>query len=120
MAFASLRRYDVQARYALGLAIASIPPFVGAAFLAMRNYEPQLGQIVYGQGGFFLPAFAGCALLSIAPAALGFVLGLNSAGQRRNDNSRRSWIGFFVGGAIVSLDIVLLIAFVMLRLERPI
>ncbi len=116
MGFRSLRRYDVQANYALLLSLVSLLPFVGAVLLAFRNYQPGLGQITYGPKGLFLPAYLGCILLSAAPGAVGFLLGWSSAGQRRNDKPRRSWIGFFVGGTVLTMNLILLITFWMIRL----
>ena len=114
-----LRRYDVQAGYAPVLSLVSVIPFLVAAGLAFRNYHSDLGQIVYGSRGVFLPLYAGCLLLSMMPAALGFLLGWSSAGQRRNDRPTRSWIGFFVGGGVLTFDLILAVAFLMLRLEQP-
>ncbi len=113
-----LRRYDVQAGVAAGLSIASTVPFLGALWLVVTRYDGTLGQIVYGSQGRFLLAFVGCVLLSSAPGAVAFLLGWNSAGQRRNDKSTRSWIGFFLGGAVVTSNLILLIAFFMLRFEE--
>ena len=114
-----LRRFEVQASWALRLAVVSLAPFVAAVWLAMSRYDGQVGRIIYGAKGQFVLAFAVAVLASLAPAVIGFILGLNSAGQRRNDRSSRSWMGFFLGGAILSADVVLLLAFYMLRLERP-
>ena len=114
-----LRRYEVQASYALGLAIASIFPFLAAAYLAASRYDAVLSRIIYGAKGKFVPAFGVCVLLSLVAAGLAFLLGWSSAGQRRNNKSGRSWLGFFLGGLIATLDIILLAAFVMLRLEKP-
>jgi NO-binding membrane sensor protein with MHYT domain len=114
-----LRRYDAQARYAAVLAVLSVVPAVMAVTLALRNYQRELGQIVYGQGGYFVPALLGCVLGSVASAGLAFVLGWSSLGQRRNDRPARSWIGFFVGGVVLTLNLIVLIAFWMLRLQRP-
>jgi hypothetical protein len=112
-----LRRYDVQATWAIASAAAAAAPFLAAAYLAVSRFDGVLGQIRYGAQGRFVPAFLGCVALSGMLAALGFVLGWNSAGQRRNDKSRRSWTGFFLGGLIATLDLVLMIAFMKLRLE---
>ncbi len=120
MGFGHLRRFDVQAGYACVLSLVSVVPFVGAATLAFRNYHHDLGQIVYGKEGFFMPAFAGCLLLSMAPSAVGMLLGWSSAGQRRNDRPVRSWVGFFVGGGVFTFDLILAIAFWMLRLQHPV
>ena len=53
------------------------------------------------------------------PAAPGCLLGFNSAGQRRNDKQARSWTGFFVGGAVLTFNLILVIALYMIRLEKP-
>ncbi len=119
MGLGRIRRYDVQASYACTLSLASIVPFVGAVALALRNYHHDLAQIIYGQGGLFVPGFVGLVLLSMLPSAIGFLLGWSSAGQRRNDKPRRSWIGFFVGGGMLTFNLILLIAFWMLRLPQP-
>ena len=118
MALPSLRRFDVQARYAVILSFISVVPFLGAAGLVWRNYDRELGQIVYGAQGRFLPTFVGCVLLSMLPGALGFLFGWSSAGQRRNDKPARSWVGFFLGGTVLTLDIIMLIAFYLLRLKH--
>lgn len=119
MGWSSIRRYDVQANYASVLAIVSSLPFLAAAWLLCSRYEHELGQIVYDDKSLFLPAFLACLSLSVLPGGVGFVLGLSSAGQRRNDRATRSWVGFFLGGGIVTLDAILLIAFWMLRLAKP-
>ncbi len=119
MSLLSLRRYDVQAKYAAILAGVSTPPVLVAAYLLLRNYHADLGQIVYGAQGSFVLALSACVLLSTVPGALGFVFGWSSAGQRRNDKPVCSWIGFFLGGGVVTLNLIILIAFSMLRIKSP-
>ena len=117
MRLGSLRRFDVQATYASVLAIISAAPALAAATLMLRRYNSELGQVVYGSGSRFLPVFLGIILVSMLFSAVGLLLGWNSAGQRRNDKPARSWIGFFLGGGVLTFDLILLIAFYMLRLE---
>ena len=119
MGLGRLRRYDVKASYACVLSLVSIVPLIAAVTVALLRYDHDLGQIIYGSKGFFLPAFGACVLLSVMPGAIGFVLGWSSAGQRRNDKPTRSWVGFFVGGAVLTFSLILLIAFLMLHLEQP-
>ncbi|MCH9058369.1 MAG: hypothetical protein IIB55_07060 [Planctomycetes bacterium] len=115
MARSSLRRYDVQATYALGASLFSVVPLIVAVVLLLRNWDPNLGAVVYGFKGKFLPILGVCVALAGVTGAVGVVMGLNSAGQRRNDKERRSWIGFFLGGAVVTGSIIVGIAFLMLR-----
>ena len=113
----NLRRFEVQARLGLYLSIAAALPLLVAGYLVVKRFKPELGQIVYGSGGKFLPAFFGMVLISMVPSFVGFVLGLNSAGQRRNEASNQAWLGFFVGGTVLTLNIILVLAFLMLRFK---
>ena len=115
--FDRIRRYEIQAIWSIALAFVSLGPAAAGAWVVLRNYNDQLGRIVYGSGGRFLLVFSGCVVASMAVAFLGFVLGWNSAGQSRNDRSAASWAGFFLGGAALSANIILLLAFYMLRLK---
>jgi len=115
--FAALRKFEVQARAASVLALASLAPCLAALLLSWKRFDVTLGRIVYGGQGRFVLAFAGCVLASLALGFVAFVFGLNSAGQKRNDRSGQSWMGFFVGGAVLTINLVLLIAFYMLRLK---
>jgi len=115
--FDRFRRYEIQAVWSVGLALVSLGPTLAAAWLAHRNYNDQLGRIVYGTSGFFLISFAACVVVSLAVAFLGFALGWSSAGQTRNDRSAASWAGFFLGGTALSVNIILMLAFFMLRLR---
>ena len=119
MGLGSLRRYDVQARYAQLLAIVAAVPCVAALVLVLRNYDHQLGQIVYGAKSPFLPVLLGCVAVSMLPAAVAFFLGLSSAGQRRNETPGRSWFGFFLGGFVVTLDMIIMLSWYMLKFVLP-
>ncbi len=119
MAQWQLRRFDVQAKWAFVLSLLSVVPCVAAAFFLYRNYNRELGQVVYSAGGMFLPVFLGCAFASLGPSAIGLLLGLSSAGQRRNDRPTQSWIAFFLGGTITTINLVLLLAYAMLRFPQP-
>ncbi len=116
--FSSLRRFDVQARFAAAAALSSILPMAAAVTIAMRNYNDALRQIVYKQNSYAMALLA-CLAVSATLGIVASILGFNSADQRVNDKPRLSWMGFFVGGGVVALDIVILIAFVMLRLKQP-
>lgn len=111
------RRLEVQAVWAFALGLLSLGPAMAAAVLAVRNYNDQLGRIVYGSQGRFVLLFAACVIASGALAFPGFVLGWSSAGHSRNERSAASWAGFFLGGAALSANVVLLVALYMLKLR---
>ena len=114
----SFRRFDVQAKYAAVLAGVSVVPLLGAMGMVLRNYRHDLGQIIYGAQGRFVMVFLACILLSAVPSGVGFLLGWSSAGQRRNDKPTHSWVGFFLGGCVLTFNLILLIAFYMLRWKQ--
>jgi len=115
----SLRRYDVQAVYALILSVAAVVPLLGAAALFVRNFHFDVGQVLYTEGSKFLPVYLGTVAVSGLLGVVGCLLGWSSAGQRRNPRQAWSWLGFFVGGSVITLDFILLAAFVLLRLQVP-
>ncbi len=112
-----LRRYEAQASVAQWLAVAAVLPMLFAAWLVFSRYDGQTARIVYGAKGLFAPGFLSGLAASGAPAAVAFVLGWNSAGQRRNNREKSSWIGFFLGGGVLTADVIMVLAFAMLRLR---
>ena len=116
MGWPRFRKYDVQARYSLIISLASIVPLAAAGYSSLTRYDPALRAIQYGDTGFFKPAFLACIGTACLLAAIGASLGLNSAGQRRNTAQRKSWIGFFIGAAVLSASIVVFAAYAFLKL----
>ena len=117
MGFLHLRRYDVQANYAPVLSIVAVFPLMAGAILTWRNYHDDVRQIIYASNAYPLVLLA-CVALSVLPSAVGCLFGWSSAGRARNDKPRRSWLGFFLGGAVLTANVIVLIAFLMLRLKH--
>ena len=114
MAKGSLRRFDVQAKWAVWFSLLSIVPFLGALGVAFRNWKGELRLIVYGHPAIMVSILGGCGLAMLL-SFFGVVLGFNSAGQRRNDRQRQSWAGFFLGAVMLALALILLAGFWLLR-----
>ena len=114
MVGANLRRYDVQATYAMALALFSLLPLSGASYLLIRNYRSELGAITY-RSEFFLPALLACLALAAVMSLFAILFGYNSAGQRRNEKPLRSWMGFLIGSLSLTVAVVGAIAFGLLR-----
>ena len=100
MAF-KIKTYEGQAKLSVILAV--IGGFFALVALGgiLRNFDPSTGWVRYGTKGIFMPALGGCLMLALALAAIGFFVGLNSAGQRRNKRSRLSWTGFFLNALVI-------------------
>lgn len=116
VALPRFRRFDVQARYSLAISLASILPLAVAAYASFSRYDHGLRVIQFSKAGMFRPGFLACVALAGLLAVTGIVLGFNSAGQRRNDQERKSWAGFFIGMASCCLTIIVFAAFWFLKL----
>lgn len=109
MAKFSLRRSDSQAQASLVLSLISLLPLAAmVVFMAQflkRGLNVQEVVFYYGPRGRAVTLI--CALSTMMLSAAGFGLGLSSAGQRRNDKQRLSWIGFFTGALVLAITFVL-------------
>ena len=118
MARWNLRRYDVQARVSVVLSLASVVCLAALA-VAIATASWQDNRILYQSGTLRVPAVYVCGLLAIGFGAGGFGFGLNSAGQRRNDRTTQSWLGFFLGAASITFAVILLILFLLWGEAQP-
>jgi hypothetical protein len=114
MAKFSLRRYDVQARFSAIVSLASVITLVGLALVLARRLDRSEWLVNYGPPTKMAVYLSTVVTLGLSIAGFGF--GLNSAGQRRNDKPQLSWIGFFVGGGVLCL-LLILFAFFRIRGE---
>ena len=117
MGLPSFRRYDVQAKYSLIISMMGAVPLAAAAYVGWTKYDPNLQAIQYGSKGLFKVGFLLCVAAAVALGLGGLGLGFNSAGQRRNKAQAASWMGFFLGSAVLSLSIIVFAAFALLGLE---
>ncbi len=113
MARFNVRRYDHQATLSLILSAVSMVFVVGTALLVFRNFNLETMTISYKTGSTRWMLLMACAGLSGLLSLLGLSFGANSAGQRRNDKQKQSWIGFFIGAFVLTVTIILLAFFFM-------
>lgn len=106
-----LSSYEGQALLSVVLAgMGGLFVILAAAFI-IGAFNREHFEILYRQGS---PRFFSIVLsLAVAgfSSAIGFILGLNSAGQRRNTASARSWRGFFANAVVVTLSMALVVFF---------
>ncbi len=113
MAKFSLRRYEVQARVAVYLSIASAICLAGLALLVFRHPRAVIHDqmIIYNPKSMRVPLIYLFTVLSLGLGVAGFGFGWNSAGQRRNDKPTHSWIGFFIGAGTITFTLILFYVF---------
>ncbi len=109
MANFSLRRYDTQARVSMIVSLASCISLLGMILVLLRRFDFTEFTILYGPPTRY--AVLGSGALTILLAAIGFGMGLNSVGQRRNEKPLFSWIGFFVGAGVLCVALALFFLF---------
>jgi hypothetical protein len=110
-----IKTYEEQAK--LSVILAAIGGFFALVALGgiLRNFDASTGWVRYGTKTIFMPALGGCLVLALALAAIGFFVGLNSAGQRRNKRSRLSWTGFFLNALVIVLALCVGAVFAITR-----
>jgi len=116
VATGSFRRYDVQAKWSVILSTASVVVLLMVVVILGRNYQPGIRRILFGNPVYQMMVMGGSAMTMLL-SGLGLILGLSSAGQRRNERQKQSWAGFFLGTAVLSLAIIVLVAFWWMRMK---
>lgn len=116
MARRSLRRYDTQAKWSLWISLLSLVTVIVLAGLEVRNFNSQLKVIAFAKQSPYQMAVLGCVAITVLLSTAGLLLGISSAGQRRNELQRRSWAGFFIGTGVLSLALILFVAFWEMKL----
>lgn len=112
MAKFSLRRYDTQARLSVILSLASVVTLIGQVFAIWRERSPDPKEtMTFYYGPYAKIAIWSVTAITLMLAIAGFGMGLSSAGQRRNNRQKLSWIGFFVGAGVLVLTLIVFAVF---------
>lgn len=102
----NLRKYETQARLSLALGALSIVSALAGAAAALTGFDWEAFWLTYNPRGLRILAIGGALLLALGASAVGFGIAFNSAGQKRNTQSRLSWIGFFLNAAAIALALM--------------
>lgn len=107
--------FERQASLSVMLGIISAVGALGMAVLLAKNYNADIGQIVYGSTGKFFLIFLAAVGLALATGTAGALLGFHSAGQKKNSNSKLSWTGFFVSAIAITMALSAFVVFWLLK-----
>lgn len=108
--------YEGQAKFSVTLAGASLLAMLAAAAMILGGFDWEQFYFVYGRGGLRFYAVLLAILTALATGGLGLLLGIASAGQRRNKQAKLSWIGFFGSAATLTLTLCTFVFFWMTKL----
>jgi hypothetical protein len=111
---ARLNPYEKQALASAALAGLALLSTLALAVFIFSVYSPEMG-VPYKQGGLRFYAIVGAAGLACAAGGIGFMVGLNSAGQKTNKRSQLSWLGFFASAGVLTVALCLFMFFWMLK-----
>jgi hypothetical protein len=101
----SLRRFEDQAKASVVLGVVACVSVVVQVIMVFRHIDTAQWVIMYGSTSRkYLVMIMTVLSLLIGVAALG--LGFNSAGQRRNEKPKLSWLGFFMGAGVICLAVI--------------
>jgi hypothetical protein len=111
----AFKSYEDQAKLSVGLAILGGLAALGVLILMCRNFDAASFYVTYNRKSLWLPLLAGGLLVGLGAGTVGFLVGLNSAGQRRNKRSGLSWQGFFLNALVLTVVLAAAIFFVFTR-----
>ncbi len=103
--------YETQAILSLVLAgIGGLSALV-LAYCVFRRFslEPFAAQYLVESPRFYV--IIGSAIVGAVAGGLGFFVGLNSAGQRRNPLSNLAWTAFFLNAAVLLVTLCVFVLF---------
>lgn len=104
----TLNTYENQAWLSVGLAAVGALGMLGAIVLLARNADANFFQtywINYSPKSSYLPSLAISLMVACVAAGIGFLVGWNSAGQKRNTRSQLAWLGFFLCAGVITLSL---------------
>lgn len=67
--------------------------------------------VLYKAGSLRYYGILGATLLGVGTGAIGFFVGLNSAGQQRNSLSKLAWFAFFSSAGVILMTLCLFVVF---------
>ncbi|MCG3125341.1 MAG: hypothetical protein CHACPFDD_00159 [Phycisphaerae bacterium] len=111
----SLRNFEHQARLSVACAVLGGLATLAALGLILRRFDWGNFMFSYNARGPIMYLLAAALGASLLLAAIGFGLGLSSAGQKKNKQSRLSWIGFFVNAGVIVAAMMTGLLFVFSR-----
>jgi hypothetical protein len=106
-----LKAYENQARLSIMLGVISAAAALAGAALVAQRFSFEHFWTSYNAKTIRLPMILATILVALVAGAAGVLLGLNSAGQRRNSKSKLSWTGFFLNAGMITLALCVFVFF---------
>lgn len=111
----NLRKYENQAVFSVAMAVVGAVCALASALIVLKRFNWEHFTLTYNRSGKLVIIFAASMLLAMGASAIGFGMGFNSAGQKRNTKSRLSWLGFFLSAGAIALALIVAIFFAITR-----
>lgn len=97
-----LNTYENQAKLSVALGVLGLLALAALAVLMRRNFDRATFYMTFNAESMFQPLVGLSILAGLLVGSVGFFVGLNSAGQRRNTKSSLAWKGFFLNAIAVT------------------
>lgn len=111
-----LSAYETQARLSVILAVIGAVFTAATAFAVFQKFDPGVMAVVYAGDSLRFPIIMAGTALAMSASGIGFFIGLNSAGQKRNTKSGLSWVGFFINAVLLTITVCVFIFFYFVRM----
>lgn len=109
----NLKAYESQAKFSVVIGVLAAGALFATTFLILQRFDFESFTIPMRRTRFFV--ILGGIAVALALAFTGFMVGFNSAGQKRNKQSRLSWMGFFLNAAAMALALSAFVFFWMTK-----
>lgn len=110
---AKLNPSEKQAQMSLALSGVSALFAVGLTVAILRNFHAEFFEVIYDANRNFKVIVLALAAVAGVTGAIGFLIGLTSAGQKRNTKSRMSWQGFFISALALTITMSMGLFFIL-------
>lgn len=103
--------HEWQAKLGLGLATVGVLSLLALVAMVFRHFNLEEFAAFYlvNSPRFYLILVA--TAVGLATSGIGFIVSLNSAGQRRNQLSRVAWAAFFLNAAVITATLCVFVMF---------
>ena len=112
--------YEDQAKLSVVLAVVGGVCVLASTVFILQRFDFRNFWIVYNPRSLRLFAIGIPLAAAMGASGIGFLIGLNSAGQRLNKKNKLSWTGFFLNATVITLALCCGIFFWLAKYAIPI
>jgi hypothetical protein len=112
-----LQKHETQSMLSVVIAVLGILLALAAAGIMLQRFDWADFALYHKANSARFLAILGAGGTAFGLGVIGFFMGLNGAGQKRNKREGLAWLGFFLNAALITVALCVLIVFWLTRIE---